>query len=439
MDRLIEQTARALRGEMSVPGDKSISHRSVMLASLANGSSEVNGFLNGADCLSTIACFRALGIQIELSRDEHSLRVYGRGLHGLRQAAGVLDCGNSGTTTRLMSGILAAQPFASVLDGDESIRRRPMGRVMRPLRLMGAQLRSEFDNDCAPLHIQGGELCGISYDSPVASAQVKSAILLAGLFAQGSTVVREPYLSRNHTELMLSAQGVKLAQRTLADGRAEIQLEPAERLTPFSLEVPGDISSAAYFISAALMLPHSELLIRQVGVNPSRDGILEVYRAMGAQIELLNERKVGEEPVADIWVKHSELRAVEIGGSLIPRLIDELPVIAACAVFAQGTTVIRDAAELKHKESNRISAMVSNLKRMGVTVEETEDGMRILGGGCDAKLEGARIDCHRDHRLAMSFALLGLRAKGETLLEGADCIQISYPNFFEDLDRLLAH
>ncbi len=439
MNRTIGGAGRALRGEMTVPGDKSISHRSVMLGALSEGTTHVQGFLNGADCLSTIGCFRKMGIDIRLSEDETELWIEGKGLHGLQAPGEMLDCGNSGTTTRLLSGILAAQPFTAELTGDASIQKRPMGRVIRPLTAMGARISSLQGNDCAPLHIEGSQIHGIRYDSPVASAQVKSAILFAGLYADSATTVHEPALSRDHSERMLRALGAEVETQILPDGSAEITVQPAAKLTApeETLLVPGDISSAAYFISAAMLVPGSELLIRNVGVNPTRDGILEVYRNMGADITLLNPRLSGSEPVADLLVKHSSLKGTVIGGSVIPRLIDELPMIAAVAAAAEGETVIKDAAELKVKESNRIRVMTEGLTAMGIDCRETEDGMVIRGQGAGLALKSAEIDSHKDHRIAMTFAILGLLQKESALvIRDADCIDISYPTFFEDLEKI---
>lgn len=340
----------------------------------------------------------------------------------------MLDCGNSGTTMRLMSGILAAQPFPSTLTGDASIRRRPMKRIMDPLSQMGAKISSIHDNGCAPLRVKSSRLHGIHYNSPVASAQVKSSVLLAGLYAEGVTSVTEPARSRNHTELMLRYFG---AQVTSKDTTASV--EPANELYGAKVEVPGDISSAAYFIAAALMVPGSQVLIRDVGVNPTRDGIIKVCQAMGADLTLENVRGQGAEPIADLLVRHSSLKGIEIGGAIIPTLIDELPVIAAMACVAQGRTVIRDAAELKVKESNRIRIMTENLAAMGADITETEDGMIIEGG---RPLHGAEIDSHLDHRIAMTFAVTALAADGVTKIKDADCVRISYPGFYQDLARL---
>lgn len=415
-----------LRGEVTVPGDKSISHRSVMFGAIAKGLTEIDGFLQGADCLSTISCFERMGVSIE-NRGERVL-VFGNGMHGLKEPDGVLDCGNSGTTTRLLSGLLSAQPFCVTLTGDESIRKRPMKRIITPLSQMGASIKSVNDNGCAPLFIEGQRLHGISYQSPVASAQVKSAVLLAGLYAEGETRVTEPYLSRNHSELMLAHFGADV--RT--EGTTAV-LKPARELFGQKISVPGDISSAAFFIAAALMVPGSELLIRNVGINPTRDGILTVCRSMGADIEILNPSAGSGEPVADLLVRHSSLHGTEIGGAVIPTLIDELPVIAAMACLADGKTVIRDAAELKVKESNRIAVMTEGLSAMGARVEETADGMIIHGG---SPLHGAIIDSRKDHRIAMTFAVTALAASGQTEILDADCVSISYPGFYGDLKRL---
>lgn len=420
-------TAKPLKGELSVPGDKSISHRAVMFGSLASGTTEITHFLKGADCLSTIGCFRQMGVEIEEQKDR--ILVRGRGLHGLSAPSSVLDCGNSGTTTRLISGILAGQSFSSQLTGDASIRKRPMGRIIRPLRQMGASIESLSGNDCAPLRIEGRPLHAISYDSPVASAQVKSCVLLAGLYADGPTSVTEPALSRNHTELMLSSLGAELTRRGTT---ATINPEPV--LTGTSIHVPGDISSAAFFLAAGLMVPGSEILLKNVGINPTRDGILCVIRAMGGSLEILNRTNSGGEEAADLLVRSSSLHGTVLEGELIPTLIDEIPVIAVLAAFAEGTTIIRNAEELKVKESNRLDIMVDGLSRMGADIEGTDDGMIIRGG---KSLHGAVIDSHLDHRIAMSFAVAALAADGETEILDADCVNISYPEFYRDLKMLL--
>lgn len=423
---MIFSKVRRLAGELTVPGDKSISHRSIMFGSLANGLTEVRGFLQGADCLSTISCFSKMGITIENNGD--TVLIHGKGPKGLTAPAGVLDCGNSGTTTRLISGILAAQDFNVTLTGDESICKRPMKRIMEPLSMMGAHIESKHNNGCAPLQITGSRLHGIHYLSPVASAQVKSAVLLAGLYADGETRVTEPYVSRNHTELLLSAYGADVH----TEGTTAI-LRPGNPLNGLKLTVPGDISSAAFFIAAALIIPDSEILIRNVGVNPTRDGMLHVCRMMNGSVTLLNETSKSGEPTADLLIRSSALKGAVIEGSIIPTLIDELPMIAAMACFAEGTTLIRDAAELKVKESNRIAVMTENLRAMGADVEETEDGMIIRGG---RPLHGAVIDSKKDHRIAMTFAVTALAAEGETEILDADCVNISYPGFYSDLHRL---
>ena len=397
-----------------------------MLGSLAKGKTEITNFLQGADCLSSMACFQNMGI--EIINQNNSVIVHGKGLHGLSKPSGLLDVGNSGTTTRLMSGILAAQPFECSLNGDESIQKRPMKRIIEPLSQMGAHIESIRGNGCAPLRITGQSLHGIHYHSKVASAQVKSCILFAGLYADSETSVTEPYVSRNHTELMLSYFGGNI--RT--EGTTATVL-PEPELIGQKVIVPGDISSAAYFIAASLIVPGSELLIQNVGINPTRDGILRVCKQMGADITLLNENNMKGEPSADLLVRSCSLHGTEIGGELIPTLIDELPIIAVLASYANGTTVIKDAQELKVKESNRIDVMVSNLSKMGVDIQATEDGMIIQGG---KQLHGAVIDSKLDHRIAMSFAIAALQAEGETEILGSECVNISYPGFYRDLQNI---
>lgn len=427
----------SFHGELSVPGDKSISHRSIMFGAVSEGLTEVSNFLQGADCLSTISCFQKLGISIENRTDR--VLIHGKGLHGLTAPSGILNVGNSGTTTRLISGILAGQSFESILDGDNSIRKRPMKRIFTPLSQMGARFKSYYpdsfpyslqvsDSGCAPFSIRGGQLHGIHYKSPVASAQVKSALLLAGLYADGPTSVTEPVLSRNHTELMLSGFGAEISSTGTT---ASIKPEP--RLQGQKINVPGDISSAAYFIALGLLAPHSEIKINNVGINPTRSGILTAALAMGGDLTLLNKRVVSGEPVADILVKSSSLHGTTIGGEMIPTLIDEIPILAVMAAFAEGTTVIRDAAELKVKESDRIAVITENLKAMGAAVTPEDDGMTIEGG---TQLHGARISTHQDHRIAMAFTIAGLNSSGETSLDDESCVTISYPAFYENI-RLL--
>lgn len=414
-----------LHGEITVPGDKSISHRAVMFGSLAKGTTRITHFLEGADCLSTISCFRKMGIDIENNNGE--ILVHGKGLRGLSSPTDILDVGNSGTTTRLISGILAGQNFVSELTGDDSIQSRPMKRIMTPLLSMGADITSIKGNNCVPLRIAGHPLKAIHYDSPVASAQVKSCVLLAGMYSDGVTSVTEPVLSRNHTEIMLNYFG---AQVTSEGTIASIVPEPS--LHAREITVPGDISSAAYFIAAGLLVPGSEILLKNVGINPTRDGLLRVCKDMGADITMLNVNMDGE-PTADLLVRTSSLHGTTVGGEIIPTLIDEIPMIAVMAAFAEGTTIIKDAKELKVKESDRILVMAENLSRMGADITPTDDGMIIHGG---KPLHGAVIDSYLDHRVAMSFAIAGLLCDGPLSIKGGDCVKISYPEFYEDLYRL---
>lgn len=423
---MIFKKTKHLKGEITVPGDKSISHRSIMLGSIASGITEVHGFLNGADCISSMNCFRQMGVDI--AYDGSIVTIHGNGLHGLKAPADTLDVGNSGTTTRLMSGILAAQNFSSRVIGDDSICRRPMKRIITPLAMMGADITSERGNDCAPLIINGRKLKGIHYDSPVASAQVKSCVLLAGLYADGETSVTEPYVSRNHTELMLNAFG---GSCTTLGTTATVTSDPV--LTGQKIVVPGDISSAAYFLVAGLIAENSEITIKNVGINPTRDGIIDVIKMMGGDITFANVNADSGEPTADITVKTSSLKGCVIEGDIIPKLIDEIPVIAILACFAEGETVIKDAAELKVKESNRIDVMVNNLSAMGADITGTDDGMIIRGG---KPLHSAVIHSKKDHRIAMSFAVAAMCAEGETEILDANCVNISYPDFYRDLENL---
>lgn len=423
---MIFKKTKHLKGEITVPGDKSISHRSIMLGSIASGITEVHGFLNGADCISSMNCFRQMGVDIDY--DGSIVTIHGNGLHGLKAPADTLDVGNSGTTTRLMSGILAAQNFSSRVIGDDSICRRPMKRIITPLAMMGADITSERGNDCAPLIINGRKLKGIHYDSPVASAQVKSCVLLAGLYADGETSVTEPYVSRNHTELMLNAFG---GSCTTLGTTATVTSDPV--LTGQKIVVPGDISSAAYFLVAGLIAENSEITIKNVGINPTRDGIIDVIKMMGGDITFANVNADSGEPTADITVKTSSLKGCVIEGDIIPKLIDEIPVIAILACFAEGETVIKDAAELKVKESNRIDVMVNNLSAMGADITGTDDGMIIRGG---RPLHSAVIHSKKDHRIAMSFAVAAMCAEGETEILDANCVNISYPDFYRDLENL---
>lgn len=414
-----------LHGTITVPGDKSISHRAVMLGALANGTTRITGFLMGEDCLSTIDCFRKMGTEIEVS--DHEVIVRGSGLRGLHASDALLYTGNSGTTTRLLCGILAGQAFTTKLSGDASIEKRPMARVITPLREMGAQIEGTDGNYC-PLTVQpASTLHGITYALPVASAQLKSAILLAGLYANSPTTVIEPAPSRDHTERMLRAMGAQIQ----TDGNT-ITLTPPHDLTAVDITVPADISSAAFFLVAGAIVPGSVVTIRNVGVNPTRSGILDVLRDMGADITETNFRDNGE-PICDLTVKHSVLRGVSIGGEIIPRLIDELPVLAVAAAFATGETVIRDAQELKVKESNRIAAMVTELSKAGADVVETDDGMIIRGG---KPLHGAVFDSYNDHRIAMSMAVCALACTSDSEIENPVVVAVSYPDFFDTLAQL---
>lgn len=422
---------RGLKGEVTIPGDKSISHRSIMLGSIALGTTEITHFLEGADCLSTIDCFRKMGVEIE--RKPSSILVHGKGLRGLTAPASALNVGNSGTTTRLISGILSGQNFATTLSGDDSLNSRPMKRIMTPLNTMGAHIRSLNDNGCAPLHIRPGALHGIHYQSPVASAQVKSAVLLAGLYADSPTSVTEPALSRNHTELMLQGFGAYVATDLHTDGTATAHVEPCKELYGQQICVPGDISSAAYFIAAALLVPGSELLVKNVGTNFTRAGFLKVCKAMGADIETVSQTIEGGESRADLLVRYSHLKGTVIEGDIIPTLIDEIPMIAIMAAFADGQTVIRDAAELKVKETNRIDTVTAGLKAMGAVITPTDDGMIIEGTG---HLNGASIQSYLDHRIAMAFSVAGLASDGETQIVDSQCVDVSYPEFYATLNSV---
>lgn len=424
MDKVISSKT-GLKGNIKIPGDKSISHRAVMFGSLAKGDTTIKGFLRGDDCMSTISCFKKLGIDIEVTDDK--VIVHGKGLKGLSAPTETLDVGNSGTTIRLISGILSAQDFDSTLNGDASIQKRPMKRVINPLSQMGADIESTNEG-YAPLTIHGKKLKAIEYTMPVASAQVKSSILLASLFAEGTTVINEPVASRDHTEIMLNYFGANIN-----NNNGVITSTPVEELYGKDLEVPGDISSAAFFMVAGLIVPDSHIIIENVGINPTRTGIIDALRAMGGYVEILNERKSGGELVGDIEVKTSRLKATTLEGSIIPRMIDEIPVFAVAALCAEGTTVVKDATELKVKESNRIATMGEELGKMGVEIEETDDGMIIKG---NQKLKGAEVYSHLDHRVAMSCAIAALVADGDTTITDADCVGISFPNFYELLNNL---
>lgn len=419
---MIIQPASHLKGTLSIPGDKSISHRSIMFGSIAKGTTKIHNFLMGDDCLSTIECFRKLGIDIEMHNDH--ILVHGKGLHGLKPAAEILDCGNSGTTTRLISGILAGQPFTSTLTGDASIQKRPMKRIIEPLRQMHAAIEGKDDNFC-PLTISPSTLEGICYTSPVASAQVKSCVLLAGLYANTPTTVCEPALSRDHTERMLSAFGAIIERKDKC-----VTIYPNPELEAMEVVVPGDISSAAFFMVAGLIVPNSKLILQNVGINPTRRGILDALLAMGGRITCFNERELCGEPVCDMIIESSDLHGITIEGDIIPTMIDEIPAFAVAALFAHGTTIIKDAKELRVKESNRIDTMCHELGKMGAVIRPLEDGMIIEG---NATLHGAILESYNDHRIAMSLAVAALKATTPSQILNSECIRISYPHFFEHL------
>ena len=411
-----------LKGRLKVPGDKSISHRAAILGAIADGPTEIHNFLEGEDCLHTLACLERLGVVIEGPRAGR-VTLHGRGLHGLQEPADILDAGNSGTTIRLFCGLLAGQPFYATITGDASIRRRPMARVTRPLREMGARIFGREDASLAPITVMGGKLRGIDHELPVASAQVKSALLLAGLYAEGRTSVREPHRSRDHTERMLPYFGAPLE----VEGTS-VAITPPPRLAGQRIRVPGDFSSAAFFLVAATIVPGSELLIEGVGVNPTRTGLLEALELMGADLRLFNLREEGGEPMADLLVRHAPLHGISLGGEMIPRLIDEVPVLAVAACLAEGETSITDCQELAVKETNRLRAIVEELGRLGARVEEIPGGLVVRG---PVSLEGACVDSRGDHRMAMALAVAGLVARGETVIRGAESVSISFPGFLE--------
>ncbi len=419
---MVIQKIKKAVGQIKVPGDKSISHRAVMLGSLANGVTEISGFLKGADCLSTIDCFRKMGIDIDINGE--NVTVHGNGLRGLKKPDEMLYTGNSGTTTRLLCGILAGQNFDTSITGDVSIQKRPMGRVVKPLSMMGAKIENEY----CPLYITGTKLHGIDYKMPVASAQVKTAIILAGLYADGETVIHEIEKSRDHTELMLSAMGADLTVDNL-----DITVKPTNDLTAVNVDVPSDISSAAFFLVLGAIMPNSQITVTNVGINPTRTGIINVLKDMGADITLENVHTSAGETVADITVRSSSLKGTTVGGDIIPRLIDELPIIAVAAVFADGQTVIKDAQELKVKETNRIRAVVDEFNKCGIDITETDDGMIINGG---KSIHGADFKTYGDHRMAMSLTVLAQLADCESTLDDSDCACVSYPTFFDDFYKL---
>lgn len=420
--------AESLKGEIAIPGDKSISHRAVMFGALARGETEIENFLAGADCLSTIACFRQMGVDIEQKGTK--VRVSGKGIDALTEPEGILDVGNSGTTTRLMLGILAGRPFHACIIGDESIAKRPMTRVTNPLKDMGAAIDGRQDGNFTPISIRGGKLNGIEYESPVASAQVKSAILLAGLQAKnGKTKVTEPHKSRDHTERMLRAFGAEVKEDGLS-----VEITGGQSLKAASIHVPGDISSAAFFLVAGAIVPDSTITLKNVGINPTRIGIIEVLKKMGAKLTIDEKGTHGYEPVADLTISTSELKGITISGELIPRLIDEIPVIALLATQAEGDTIIKDASELKVKETNRIDTVVQELKKLGAEIQPTDDGMIIRGK--QTLPSSASVSSHGDHRIGMMLAIAALIASGDVTLSGHEAIDVSYPQFFDHLDKL---
>ncbi len=444
-DRIELKKAKRLKGEIIPPPDKSISHRAVILSSLAKGKSIVRNFLRAEDTMSTVNAFRKLGIKIE--NKGKKIIIEGKGIYGLKEPTDIINCGNSGTTIRLLSGVLSGNPFLSVLTGDSSLRSRPMGRVITPLRQMGADIMARDNDRYPPIAVRGRKLKAIKYDMPVASAQVKSALLLAGLYADGETEISEPIKSRDHTERMLSSCGVKIDIEGL-----KIKIKGGQELKAKDMDMPGDFSSAAFFIVAALLIPDSDITIKGVGINPTRTGLLDVLKTMGAEIELTNTMDVSlnsslvsarggrhsslfaDEPVADIHCRGiAGLKAVNISKEHIPALIDEFPILCIAATQADGVTTIRGAEELRVKESDRIKAMATEMRKMGVEVEELRDGIRIKG---NANLKGASINSYGDHRIAMAFSIAALIANGTTTIDGISSVNISFPGFYEILKRL---
>lgn len=423
----LHTNAKGLTGTIHVPGDKSISHRAVMFGSIANGTTTVTNFLLGEDCLSTISCFRKLGVAIE--QDESKITITGTGLSGLKEPKEVLDVGNSGTTIRLLMGILAGRPFHATLVGDNSIGRRPMTRVTKPLSSMGADIDGREHAKFVPISIRGNQLQGIEYTLPVASAQVKSSLLFAGLQASGTTTIHEPAKTRDHTERMIRQFGGEVESSVLS-----VKIKGSQELTGVDVHVPGDISSAAFFLVAGALVPNSEIILKNVGLNPTRTGIIDVMQNMGANITIVNSSADNNEPTGDIIIKTSELKGTVIEGDMIPRLIDEIPILALLATQADGNTVIKDAHELKVKETNRIDTVVNELSKLGAQIEATDDGMIIYG---KSSLASGVVSSHGDHRIGMMLAVAALISNGEVLLEDAEAISVSYPGFFKDLNSLL--
>ncbi len=425
---LVIEKIKQLKGNVSIPGDKSISHRSLILGSIAQGETRIYNFLNSLDCLSTLECMRALGAEIELGEDNF-IKIKGKGLYGLQEPKAILEVGNSGTTIRLLAGLLSGQNFYSVLNGDNSIRNRPMKRVVQPLRLMEADIWGREDGHFAPLSIKGSKLNSFQYTLPVASAQVKSALLLAGLYAAGKTAISEPLSTRDHTERMLETM-----QADIKISPPEVKIKGGIELRSTDIFIPGDISSAAYFIAAASILRDSQIIIKQVGVNPTRTGIFEILKKMGTKIDILDYQIKSNEPRADLKIEYSELKGIEIKEEMVPLLIDELPLIAVVATQAQGKTLVSGARELRVKESDRIKAIVSELKKMGADIEEEEDGFIING---PTRLQGAVCESYNDHRIAMSLAVAALLAEGKTVIRNSECIDISFPGFEKTLQKLI--
>lgn len=425
--RIISKLSRPLKGELTAEADKSISHRSVIFSGLARGESVIRNFLLAADTLSSYNCMRQLGV--EMTREGSFIRVQGKGIEGLQEPVDILDCGNSGTTMRLLSGLLSARSFFSVLSGDSSLNKRPMKRIISPLNSMGAVINARSQGNYPPLAINGQNLTAINYTLPVASAQVKSALFLAALTADGETTITEPHKSRDHTERMLGAMGAGIQEEGL-----KIKLRPGANLLPQEFIVPGDISSAAFFMVAAAIVPGSELLIKGVGINPTRSGIIDLLIQMNANIKIENQQVISGEPVADLIVSHSELKAVEVSGDMVPRLIDELPVLAVAMAVASGTSIVHDAQELRVKETDRIEAITAELKKMGVVAEAMEDGFIIQGGA--GTLKGTQVNSHGDHRIAMSLAVAALLAEGETVIANPQAVDISFPGFWQEMERL---
>jgi 3-phosphoshikimate 1-carboxyvinyltransferase len=427
LDRIELRRTETFKGTFSPTPDKSISHRSIIFSSLAKGKSIIRNFLRADDPMSTLHAFRALGIDIDDTRDD--IIVNGKGIHGLKEPHNVIDCGNSGTTIRLISGVLSGNPFFSVLTGDASLRTRPMGRIIVPLQKMGADIRARGENNYPPLAITGRKLQAITYTLPVASAQVKSAVLLAGLYAEGETKITEPTKSRDHTERMLPAFGSEVT----VDG-LHVTMRSGIELKGTDIEVPGDFSSAAFFITGALLINNSDITIKGVGINPTRTGLISVLKEMGATIDIAETRNVSGEPIADIHCQGGQaLKAIHITKEKIPSLIDEFPILCVAATQAEGTTTINGAEELRVKESDRIKSMATELKKMGVEIEEFEDGLSIKG---KSQLKGAAVESYRDHRIAMALSIAGLIADGTTTVQGVSSVNISFPGFFELLGRL---